>query len=78
MTLKEEVATFSTKTEKLDHIRLIRDRTLRLKADPKTVECLSKGVELSDQWKTYIQELRDLPATFEADPESVILPDVPE
>ena len=56
MTLKEEVESFTTKTEKLDHIRLIRNRTLRLKADPKTVECLSKGVELSDEWKKYIQE----------------------
>ena len=77
MTLKEEVESFDTQDEKMRQIRLIRDRKLRLKADPKTVECLSKGVELSDEWKNYIQKLRDLPATYESDPDSVVLPDAP-
>ena len=76
-TSKEEVESFDTQDEKMRHIRLIRDRKLRLKADPKTVECLSKGVELSDEWKNYIQKLRDLPATYESDPDSVVLPDAP-
>ncbi len=44
------------------YIRDDRNSRLRNDVDPKTMEAFNNGTELSSEWKTYRQELRDLPS----------------
>ena len=42
------------------YIRDDRNSRLRNDVDPKTMEAFNNGTELSPEWKTYRQELRDM------------------
>lgn len=55
--------------EAAEPLRLLRIERTRLlqESDWVTIKAYSQGVEVSAEWKTYLQALRDLPAT--ADPQ---------
>ena len=64
---EEEVQTKIVELEAAEPMRLLRlERNQKLaETDWITLKAYSQGVEVSEEWKTYLQSLRDLPETQE-------------
>ena len=64
---EEEIQAKIAELEAAEPLRLLRIQRNQLlqESDWVTIKAYSQGVEVSAEWKTYLQALRDLPTTAE-------------
>tara|TARA_A100001015_G_scaffold267227_1_gene317090 strand:+ start:210 stop:584 length:375 start_codon:yes stop_codon:yes gene_type:complete len=83
---EEEIQAKIAELEAAEPLRLLRIQRNQLlqESDWVTIKAYSQGVEVSAEWKTYLQALRDLPTTAEPQLDengqltNVTWPEVPE